>query len=35
MAKKSKRQRRNKIIVFIMIIAMLLSTFTAALAMFI
>jgi len=32
--RKSKRQRRQKIIVFIMIIAMLLSTITAGLALF-
>ncbi|MFC4022851.1 stressosome-associated protein Prli42 [Oceanobacillus longus] len=30
--KRSKRERRNKIIVYIMIIAMLLSTLTAGLA---
>ncbi|WP_157967314.1 MULTISPECIES: stressosome-associated protein Prli42 [Paraliobacillus] len=30
--KISKRQRRNKIIVYIMILAMVLSTFTAGLA---
>lgn len=30
--KKSKRERRNKIIVYIMIILMLVSTFTAGLA---
>ncbi|WP_461177795.1 stressosome-associated protein Prli42 [Virgibacillus ainsalahensis] len=33
--KRSKRERRTKIVVYIMIIAMLLSTFTAAFAMFI
>ncbi|CDQ39723.1 MULTISPECIES: stressosome-associated protein Prli42 [Virgibacillus] len=35
MAKKSKRERTTKLIVYIMIIAMLLSTLTAGLAMFI
>jgi len=33
--KKSKRQRRTRIIIYIMIIAMLLSSLTAGLAMFI
>ncbi|WP_143804760.1 stressosome-associated protein Prli42 [Paraliobacillus ryukyuensis] len=33
--KTSKRQRRTKIIVYIMIIAMILSVFTAGLAYFI
>ncbi|WP_090853693.1 stressosome-associated protein Prli42 [Paraliobacillus sp. PM-2] len=33
--KQSKRQRRNKIIVYLMITAMVLSTFTAGLAYFI
>lgn len=32
--RQSKRQRRIKIVVYIMVIAMLLSTFTAGLAMF-
>ncbi|UOQ47513.1 MULTISPECIES: stressosome-associated protein Prli42 [Gracilibacillus] len=31
----SKREKRTKIIVYIMIVAMILSTFTAGLAMFI
>ncbi|MBR7796720.1 MAG: stressosome-associated protein Prli42 [Bacillota bacterium] len=35
MSQKSKRARRTKIIVYIMIIAMLLSTLTAGLALFI
>ncbi|MBS7429589.1 stressosome-associated protein Prli42 [Virgibacillus pantothenticus] len=35
MSRQSKRQRRTKIVVYIMIIAMLLSTLTAGLALFI
>lgn len=33
--KKSKREKRMKLFVYIMVIAMLLSTFTAGLAIFI
>ncbi|WP_461180602.1 stressosome-associated protein Prli42 [Virgibacillus kimchii] len=33
--KKSKRERRTRIIIYIMIIAMILSSLTAGLAMFI
>lgn len=32
--KKSKRERRNKMLVYIMVIAMLLSTLSAGLSMF-
>ncbi|AUJ26331.1 MULTISPECIES: stressosome-associated protein Prli42 [Virgibacillus] len=35
MSRQSKRQRRTKIVVYIMIIAMLLSTITTGLMMFI
>ncbi|WP_165767882.1 stressosome-associated protein Prli42 [Virgibacillus indicus] len=33
--KRSKRERRNRLVIYIMIIAMLLSSLTAGLAMFI